>query len=105
MPNWAIAWAVGLLIGLIIGRFAARDSNREKPVIGGPVARVAHYLACSLIMAGAPTALLVTLTYGEAKFFPRLLTAVGIVFTNLAVAAVCLLVAAAFEKSVAQPTA
>jgi hypothetical protein len=97
MPNWMIFWGVGLALGLVIGFFAARDSAKEKPIRGGLPAKVCHYLAASLIVSGAPTALLVSIFYGQGGFLTRLLTVLGIILINLAVAAVLLLGYAVFE--------
>lgn len=98
MQNWLIGWGLGIILGALIGRAAARDSMLQKPIRGGALAKVLHYVACSLLMAGAPTALLITVLYGEAKFVPRLLTILGVILTNLAVAGLCLIGYAALES-------
>lgn len=102
MQNWMIAWGIGLGLGLLIGVFAARDSIKEKSIQGGTLAKVFHYLATSLIVSGAPTALLVTIFYGEGGFIRRLLTVLGVILTNLAVAGVFLVLYAAIEVKTAE---
>jgi hypothetical protein len=102
MQNWMIAWGVGLALGLVIGAFAARDSHREKPIRGGMPAKVFHYLAASLIVSGAPTALLVTFFLGHGGILTRFLTILGIILVNLAAAFGCLMLYALFESR-AQP--
>jgi hypothetical protein len=97
MANWMIGWLLGVALGLLLGRWIARDSAKAKPVQGG-MAAVLHYLACSLIVAGAPTALAVVILNSEVKFVPRLLTVVALVFFNLLVAALCLIGQAALES-------
>jgi len=47
MSEWLIAIIIGAAIGFVIGIKIARDSNAKKPVMGGPVAQLFHYLACA----------------------------------------------------------
>lgn len=97
MPNWLIAWVIGLAFGLVIGRAGARDSAKADPIRGGTLARAFHYAACALIFAVPWTALLGSLFLGEGKFIPRVLTALGLVLMDLALAALCLLAYGALE--------
>lgn len=83
MPNWSIALIVGGLIGLFLAHWVARDSIRSKPIQGGASAKLFHYLACGLLVAGAPSALIATLLYGQLHFFPRLLRGVAVGFTDV----------------------
>jgi hypothetical protein len=99
MERWQLLWLVGIGIGAILGLLVARKSHRTLPITGGSMGHVFHYIACLLIMANAPTALLVTIFLGYGGFLTRLLTALPLVFGNLAVAAVCLIGYAMSEKS------
>ena len=47
MTEWLIAVIVGVAVGLLLGVKIARDSNKKQPVVGGPLAKTFHYLACA----------------------------------------------------------
>jgi hypothetical protein len=101
MPNWLIALLLGGAFGLIVGVFAARKSAKEKPIRGGTLAKLFHYLGASAFVAVAPTVLVGSYLY-KLHFFPRLLRGIGLGFGLLAVAAVCLILYAVFEAPAAQ---
>lgn len=96
MENWQMALLIGGVFGLIFGIFVTRKSNHEKPVKGGPLANVFHYLGASLFVSAAPTVLI-----GAVVYKLPFLTDVGLAFGLLAVAFVCLLIYALFEARVA----
>ncbi len=100
MPNWAIALIIGGLIGLFLARWVARDSIQSKPIQSGGAAKFFHYLACGMLVAGAPSALTATILYNQLHFFPRLLRGVAVGFTDVGLAALCLIVFAVFESRV-----
>ena len=90
-----IAVLAGAVIGLILGIFVARKSAAEKPIRGGSLANVFHYVGASASVAVLPTILIGTFIYrlGLAR---NVLLAIGMV----AVSAVCLLLYAVFEAQV-----
>ena len=96
MPNWLIAITIGGAFGLVFGIFVSRKSAAQKPIRGGTVAQVFHYLGASAFMSVAPTVLVCSFLY-KLHFFPRLLRGIGTGFGMLAIAAVCLILYAAFE--------
>ena len=102
LTNWQIALLIGGAIGLILGYFVTRKSEKEKPVQGGTVARVFHYLGASAFVAIAPTMLIGSFLY-KLHFFPRLLRGLGLGFGLMAIAAVCLLIYAAVEAQTSKP--
>jgi len=91
-PSW-IAVIVGGVLGLLTGIFVARKSAAEKPIRGGALASLFHYLGASASVAVLPTILIGTFVY-RLGFGRNILLAVGM----LAVAAVCLLLYAFFES-------
>src|SRR5260221_11480647 len=58
MPTWTYAVLIGAIVGLIGGYFVARKSVAEKPLRGGTLATVFHYLGASAFCAAAPTVLI-----------------------------------------------
>ncbi len=96
LPTWAAALLVGGAIGLIVGWFIAQTSAKEKPIKGGPLASLFHYLAASAFVAVAPTVLVGAILY-RAHFFPRLIQGIGLGLTLLVTAAVFMLLYAVFE--------
>ena len=98
MPNWVYALLIGGVIGLILGYFVARKSAAEKPIRGGMLASLFHYLGASAFVSVAPTVLIAAVIY-RLGFARDLILAIGM----LAISAVCLLIHAAFEVQ-SQPT-
>jgi len=96
MPNWLIAMIVGGVFGLIFGVFVTRKSAARQPIRGGQVAQIFHYLGASAFVSVAPTVIVCSYLY-KLHFFPRLLRGIGTGFGMLAIAAVCLIIYAAFE--------
>ena len=96
LPTWAVALLIGGVIGLIAGWFVAQKSAKEKPIKGGPLASLFHYLASSAFVAIAPTVLVGAILY-HAHFFPRLLQGIGLGLTLLVTAAVFMLLYAVIE--------
>jgi uncharacterized membrane protein len=96
LPAWAVALPVGGAIGLIVGWFVAQKSAKEKPIKGGPLASLFHYLAASAFVAVAPTVLVGAILY-RAHFFPRLFQGIGLGLILLVTAAVFMLLHAVFE--------
>ncbi len=96
MANWQYALLIGGVIGLLFGIFVSRKSIKEKPVQGGPLANVFHYLGASAFVSAAPTVLVGAIVY-KLPF----LTDLGLAFGLLATAFICLLVYALFEAQVA----
>jgi uncharacterized membrane protein len=92
LPNWLITLLIGGALGLIVGVFAARRSAAQKPIKGGPVASVFHYLGASAFIAVAPTVLCGVFVY-RLPF----LGSVGLGVGLLALVAVCLVVYGVFE--------
>ncbi len=92
MPNWVYTLLIGAVIGLILGYFVARKSAAEKPIRGGTLASIFHYLGASAFVSVAPTVLIAAVIYRLG--FARDLI---LVFGLLAISAVCLLIHAAFE--------
>ena len=92
MANWVYTLLIGGVIGLILGYFVARKSAAEKPILGGIVADLFHYLGASAFVAVAPTVLIAAVIF-RLGFARDLILAFGM----LAISAVCLLIHAAFE--------
>ncbi len=92
MPHWLIAMLCGGAFGLVFGVFVTRKSVAEKPVSGGLPATVFHYLGASMFVATAPTVLI-----GALVFHYGLIRDLAIAFAMIALAALLLLVHAAFE--------
>jgi len=92
MPIWIYAILIGAAIGLIGGYFVARKSAAEKPLKGGTLATVFHYLGASAFVAAAPTVLVASVIY-RLGFLRDVILGFGL----LAMAAVCLLIYAAVE--------
>src|SRR5258705_7391198 len=92
MPTWANAVLIGLTVGLIFGVFVARKSAAEKPIKGGPLGQVLHYLGAALFVSTAPMVLVAGIVY-HYPLLSNLLLALGM----LASSAVFLLLYAAVE--------
>jgi uncharacterized membrane protein len=98
LPTWAVALLIGGAIGLVVGWFVAQESAKEKPIRGGPLASLFHYLAASAFVSIAPTVLVGAILY-HAHFFPRLLQGIGLGITWLVTAAVFMLLYAVLEST------
>ncbi len=96
VPAWLTTLAIGSVFGLIVGYFAARTSAARKPIKGGPLANLFHYLGSSAFVAAAPTVLI-----GVIFFRLPFWTSMGLAFGLLALVAVCLIVYGAFEVNAA----
>src|SRR5712671_5185887 len=92
MPNWIYAPLIGGIFGLVLGYFVARKSAAEKPIRGGTLGSIFHYLGASAFVSVAPTVLIAAVIY-RLGFARDLILAFGM----LAVSAVCLLIHAAIE--------
>ena len=92
MPNWVYPPLIGGVIGLILGYFVARKSAAEKPIRGGTVANIFHYLGAAAFVSVAPTVLIAAMIF-RLGFARDLILAIGL----LAISAVCLLIHAAIE--------
>src|SRR5262245_24392308 len=92
MPTWAYAVLIGAVIGLIGGYFVAGKSAAEKPLKGGTLGTVFHYLGASAFVAAAPTVLVAAVIY-RLGFLRDVILGFGL----LAIAAVCLVIYAAVE--------
>jgi hypothetical protein len=97
LPNWFAVLLIGGAFGLIVGVFAARRSAAQKPVKGGLVANVFHYLGASAFVAVAPTVLIGVFVY-RLPF----LSSVGLGVGLLALVAVCLVIYGVFEVQAAR---
>jgi uncharacterized membrane protein len=97
LPNWILTLLIGGALGLIVGVFAARRSTAQKPIKGGPVASVFHYLGAAAFVAIAPTVLCGVFVY-RLPF----LGSVGLGVGLLALVAVCLVVYGMFEVRAAR---
>ena len=95
MPHWSIAMLCGGVFGLVFGLFVSRKSATEKPVRGGSVATLFHYLGASAFVATAPTVLI-----GAVIFRYGLIRDLALAATMLAIAGVLLLIHATFEAQV-----
>ncbi|MCC7448176.1 MAG: hypothetical protein IT324_12225 [Anaerolineae bacterium] len=96
MANWQYALLIGAVIGLLFGILVSRKSIKEKPVQGGPLAKVFHYLGASAFVSTAPTVLVGAIVY-KLPF----LTDLGLAFGLLATAFILLILYALFESRVA----
>jgi hypothetical protein len=92
MTDWLIAVIIGVALGLLLGIKIARDSNHKQPILGGVLAQVFHYLACSGLTAMLPF-ILAGIIVGL-PFLALFGTALGF----LALTATCMLLYAAFER-------
>lgn len=97
MSSTWIAVIVGGVLGLLAGIFVARKSAAEKPIRGGVLASLFHYLGASASVTILPTILIGTFIY-RLGLVRNLLLAIGMV----AVSAVCLLLYAVFESRIGQ---
>ncbi|MEP7289956.1 MAG: hypothetical protein ABI947_29775 [Chloroflexota bacterium] len=99
MPTWLLALCLDVVIGLTLGIFVARRSEAEKPIKGGTLAKVFHFLGATAFMFTAPTVLIcaVILRY---PLLRNVLIGVG----SLACAAIFLLIYAYFEARAAKFT-
>ncbi len=91
-PAWLITLAIGSAFGLIVGYFAARKSAAKKPIQGGPLANVFHYLGSSAFVAAAPTVLI-----GVIFFRLHFGTSISLALGLLALTVVSLIIYAAVE--------
>ena len=92
LPAWLITLVIGGVFGLIVGYFAARTSAARKPIQGGPLANLFHYLGSSAFVAAAPTVLI-----GVIFFRLKFLTSIALAFGLLGLVAVCLIIYGCFE--------
>ncbi len=99
MLTWAYAVLIGAIFGLIGGYFVARKSVAEKPLRGGTLATVFHYLGASAFCAAAPTVLIGAVIY-RLGFLRDVILGFGL----LAIAALCLLIYATAEVRVVPAT-
>src|SRR5260221_5549540 len=90
MPNWVYTLLIGGVIGLILGYFVARKSAAEKPIRGGTLASIFHYLGASAFVSVAPTVLIAAVIY-RLGFTRDLILAIRL----FAISAACLLIHAA----------
>jgi type IV secretory pathway VirB2 component (pilin) len=92
LPNWLRALLIGGALAALLAVFVARKSDLKKPILGGPIAKVLHYLAAVAIVAPGIVlltgTLLFKLTFGEA---------VGLCLGSLGVGFVLLVLLAFFE--------
>ncbi len=96
LPAWLMALIIGGVFGLIVGVFVARTSAARKPIKGGPLANLFHYLGSSAFVAAAPTVLIGAIVY-RLPF----LSSIGLAFGLLAFVAICLIIYGAFEVQAA----
>src|SRR4051794_18982742 len=79
MSPVVITLLVGGIVGLIMGFFVARKSAAEKPIQGGTLASVFHYLGPAASVGALPTVLNGTFVYrlGLFRDVPLALTMTG----------------------------
>ena len=92
MSKEVIVPIIQVAFGLIVGYFVARKSNAEKPIKGGTLAQVFHYLGAATFVAVAPSVLLNGIVL-KLHFVPNVLSAMAM----LAVAGIFLIIHAVFE--------
>jgi hypothetical protein len=64
MPNWVWAVLVGGGLALWFGTYVARKSAAKKPIKGGPLSSVFHYLGASATVAPGMMLLLGSIVFG-----------------------------------------
>ncbi len=99
MTHWLIAVIIGMAIGLTIGVRIARESNRKQPILGGSLAKVFHYLACSGLSTMLP--FIIAGIVAGLSFLALFGTAIGF----LVLTGVCLLIYAGIERTTGTPSA
>jgi hypothetical protein len=98
MSKEIVVLSIQVAFALIFGYFVASKSNVERPIKGGTVAQVFHYLGAATFVAVAPTVLLNTLVL-HIPLLSNVLSALGM----LVVAMLCLIVHAVFEAPAITP--
>jgi hypothetical protein len=96
MSKEIIVVIIQVAIGIILGYFVARKSNAEKPIKGGTLAQLFHYLGAATFVSVAPSVLLNALVI-KVPFLTNVLSALAM----LAVAGIFLILHAVFEAPAA----
>lgn len=63
LPGWVMAVLIGGGIGVVLGFFVARRSASTKPIQGGALAHIFHYLGAVGAVAPAPIVLVGAIIY------------------------------------------
>ncbi len=63
LPGWVMAVLIGGGIGIVLGFFVARRSASTKPIQGGALAHIFHYLGAVGAVAPAPIVLVGAIVY------------------------------------------
>jgi uncharacterized membrane protein len=63
LPGWVQAVLIGGGIGIVMGFFVARRSASTKPIQGGALAHILHYLGAVCAVAPAPIVLVGAILY------------------------------------------
>jgi len=58
LPSWLAALLIGGAVAVVFGIFVARKAEQKKPIAGGGLARVLHYLGTVAVVTPPPTLLL-----------------------------------------------
>jgi hypothetical protein len=92
MSKEIVVLVIQIAIALIFGYFVAHKSNVEKPIKGGVLAQIFHYLGAAVFVSVAPTVLLNAFVL-RTPFLNNILLAVA----TMAVAMLSLILYAVFE--------
>lgn len=99
LPEWARALLIGGALAAIIAVFVARKSAQKKPIQGGALSKLLHYLAAVAIVAPALIVLVGSFVYR----LPFIQSA-GLCLGSLALGFVLLVFMALFEVGKAGDT-
>jgi len=56
--KWFTIWLIAIAIGLVMGYFLRQESIKRKPIHGGMVAQLFHYIAATMICSIIPWAII-----------------------------------------------
>lgn len=94
LPGWVMAILIGGSFAAVVGILVARKSARKKPIVGGPLAQVFHYLGTVAMISPAPM-----LIVGAFIYRIDFGASVGLCLGGLGLGFVLLMVMAAFETA------